>query len=213
MTARRQNYHIYTSDGTPIVDPDYQDLIDGIRDLVDSAAGSREKEELLNKSLRTQMGGGWDDNGVYLRYDDAVQIAYGQYIGGDCYLKSLEVFWRLKGVGATRMCGVRAAILNADTPEHPHFWVENKGKVFDWGGGQQKIYNKDRFYADMRIQGAREGNKNGFFRRDSSEITLEKKTIYMLETYGLKKLIDFIKKCCWENNRDSVLELRMRGEI
>ena len=98
--------------GTPIIDSDYQDLVDGIRDLVDMAAGSREKEELLNKALRTQMGGGWDnDDGVYIRYDDAVQIAYGQYIGGDCYLKSLEVFWRLKGVGATRMCGVRAGLL------------------------------------------------------------------------------------------------------
>lgn len=210
MTARRSNTHMFYADLTPINDRRHQDFVDGLRDVFDSADGSKEKEDILNYHIGNKMGSNWNGD-VYVKYADALQIAYGQYIGGDCYLKSFECFWRLKSAGAKRMVGIRTALPDTDTPESPHFWVENKGKVFDWGGGQQKIYDKDAYYASMGIRHEKEGNDMGCFRINEYERKLEKASRTILDKGGVKDLIGYIKDCCREDNQERLDQLKSQG--
>jgi hypothetical protein len=207
MTAR-MNRHIFNANLEPINDPDYHKFVDSVRAVVDTIS-CPEQEDLLNKHL--SEGVKWGDDGVYVKNNDAIQIAYGPYIGGDCFLKSFECYWKLRSAGAKRFCGRRTAIAGLDTDEHPHYWVENNGMVFDCGGGQQKIYKKEKFYEQMAIRGEREGNEMGCFRADEYEVMLEDKTKYILFTYGLKALIKFVGDACKSDNVESLVKLK-RGE-
>jgi hypothetical protein len=207
MTAR-PNRHIYTADLKPIDDADHHRFVNSIRAVVD-AIRSPEQEDLLNMHLG--KGDKWGDDGIYIKNNDAIQIAYGEYIGGDCFLKSFECYWKLRSAGAKRFCGRRTAIAGVDTDDQPHYWVENNGMVFDCGGGQQKIYKREKFYELMGIRGEQEGNDMGCFRRDEYEVSLEEKTKYILITYGLKALIKFVGDTCKAENVEALVKLK-RGE-
>jgi len=144
----------------------------------------------------------WTETGVYVRNVDALQIAYGGLIGGDCFLSSLECYWKLRANGAVRLKGVRNNMGFVDTPENPHYWVENKGMVFDCGGGQQKIYKSEKFYELMGITWSVEGNEWGFHLDDHWEVELQEKLKLILVDAGIKTLCDFIHHCsveeCWK---------------
>jgi len=203
MTTR-QNRYVYTSDLKPVENEATHKWINSIRAVVDTIS-CPEQEAQLNKYLSRNKG--WGDDGVYIKSNDAIQIAYGADIGGDCYLKSLECYWKLRGAGAKRFCGRRTA-LNVDTDEHPHYWVECNGMVFDCGGGQQKIGKKDHYYETMKIQGEREGNDMGCFRSCKYERMLEKKSRIILEMCGIKSLIKFIGDLCRTNNAEDLANFK-----
>lgn len=205
MTTRRYHKHIFTTELEPIDEDKHQDFVNRIRDVVD-AITYPEQEYELNRYLG--RGANWCEDGTYIKNTDALQIAYGEQIGGDCFLKSFECYWRLRGAGAKRVCGIRTAIYGIDNADNPHYWVENKGKVFDWGGGQQKIYDKDRFYELMKIVNVREGNDMGCFRKDRPERTLEEKTREILMKHGVKALIEFIRRTCNTDNVEALVRLK-----
>jgi hypothetical protein len=183
---------------------------ESMRFLVDNIL-TKDQEDFLNKHLSSK-GNNWCDDGTYVRNVDAVQLGYGPIIGGDCFLKSFECYWKLRAIGAKRCCGIRTLIQGVDTDSNPHYWVESKDKVFDWGGGQEKIFNKERFYTEMGIINVREGNDMGCFRKDEYEVELERKTRYILQKRGVKALVEFIRETNWNMNRDGLLEYRMTGK-
>ena len=206
MTARRSNNnHIFTIDAQPLRDEHHQNFVDSVRCVVDTFT-TKEEEDSAN-ALIGSIGDKWED-GVYIKNTDMVQIAYGEYVGGDCFLKSFECYWRLRAIGAKRFKGIRSAIRGADTMKSPHYWVESKGMVFDFGGGQQKIWDRDRYYQKMRITNAQEGNDAGCFRQNESEKKLEEYSRMLFATEGVKVLVEYIKNTCWEETRNNVLEFK-----
>ena len=74
---------------------------------------------------------------------------------GKCVLKSLVAWKKLRKAGAVRVKGYRhierkfIQIL-ATKPEY-HYWVENKGMVFD-DTTEQKVFRKDEYYRINDIQ-------------------------------------------------------------
>ena len=181
------------------------DLVDRIRDVVDCIE-SADQEATLNKFLG--RGNNWCEDGTYIKNNDAIQIAYGEYIGGDCFLKSFECYLRLRSAGAKRFCGRRTAIAGVDTDDNPHYWVENRGMTFDCGGGQQKIYKTDKFYELMGIQGQIEGNDIGCFRMNPEEILLEEKSRVILAEHGVKALADWVRDTNRFDNATALANIR-----
>jgi len=196
---KRTQRHTFTTDMRP-ADPEASGFTARIKEVVDCIS-TADQEATLNKLLG--KGNNWCADGTYIKHTDAIQIAYGEYIGGDCFLKSLECYWRLRSAGAKRVCGRRTAIAGVDTDDNPHYWVENKDLVFDCGGGQQKIYKKAKFYELMKIEGAIEGNEMGCFRKDKLEIELEKKCRLILADFGIPTLAEFIKNTNWSQNMEA----------
>jgi hypothetical protein len=70
---------------------------------------------------------------------------------GDCQTGSLRCYMKLKNAGAKRVRGYRKCDLEGE-PAH-HFWVENKGLVFEETCGLQYIYHKDEWYEENEITG------------------------------------------------------------
>jgi hypothetical protein len=186
-------------------DQDTIGFVDSIREVVDCIE-SADQEATLNKFLG--KGNNWSEDGTYIKNNDAIQIAYGEYIGGDCFLKSFECYLRLRSAGAKRFCGRRTAIAGVDTDDNPHYWVENKGMVFDCGGGQQKIYKTEKFYELMGIQGEREGNDVGCFRKDQYEVLLEEKSRVILAEHGVKALADWVRETNWLDNMTAFARIK-----
>jgi len=73
---------------------------------------------------------------------------------GDCQTGSLRCYMKLKNAGAKRVKGYRKWDLDPTygEPSH-HFWVENKGLVFEETNGLQYIYHKDKWYEENEITG------------------------------------------------------------
>jgi hypothetical protein len=86
----------------------------------------------------------------------AMYFAYSNdNILGDCISASLRCYMKLKKAGAIRVGGTRKY-----DREYPfddgnigrHYWVENKGFVFDESLGLQRIYKKEDYYRDFEIE-------------------------------------------------------------
>lgn len=208
MTARRRMNNT-TSKLVDANDEETCEYIHNLRKVIDNC-NSQEYFDEINKLIG--MGNNWASDGTYIKNSDALQIAYGEYIGGDCFLKSYELYWRLRNAGAKRCCGIRTAIPGIDTDNSPHYWVENRDKVFDWGGGQQKIYDKARFYDVYKIERVIEGNDIGCFRSDPYEIELEGLVRQLLLQKGQEKLIEFIKHMCLSDNVKNLVAMK-KGDI
>ena len=73
---------------------------------------------------------------------------------GDCQTGSLRCYMKLKNAGAKRVKGYRKYDLDPSLgePSH-HYWVENKGLVFEESCGLQYIYHKDGWYEENEITG------------------------------------------------------------
>lgn len=71
---------------------------------------------------------------------------------GDCESGSMRCYMKLKNAGAKRVKGFRKWDLDPTQGEiSHHFWVENKGLVFEETCGLQYIYRKDEWYEENEI--------------------------------------------------------------
>ena len=70
---------------------------------------------------------------------------------GDCLSQSMRLYLKLRGAGAVRVRGTR--VFDRSFGDKPrHYWVENKGYVFEESLGVQHIYKKEDFYKGEVIQ-------------------------------------------------------------
>jgi len=72
---------------------------------------------------------------------------------GDCVTQSMRLYIKLKGAGGVRVRGTRLSdrtICPVNTP--PHYWVENKGYVFESFSGVSQIIEKSQFYKGWLVQ-------------------------------------------------------------
>ena len=81
-------------------------------------------------------------------------------IGGDCILASYATYFKMRKNGAVRVSGIRKA-MNLDNTDYPHYWVENKGLVFDCSNGQQIIVPKKSYYKELDVQVLNVGDSYG----------------------------------------------------
>ena len=74
--------------------------------------------------------------------------------GGSCILDSMRTWIKMRKAGAIRVKGKRD-IERANTgrtgKDHYHYWVENKGKVFDITLNKLSIFSKTDFYNNLNI--------------------------------------------------------------
>jgi hypothetical protein len=78
---------------------------------------------------------------------------------GDCWTASMRLYMKLKGAGAIRVRGNRARD-RTDVPDNPpyHYWVENKGMVFESSCGVRQIYKKTEYYDVFEVQDVQVAN-------------------------------------------------------
>ena len=86
---------------------------------------------------------------------------------GDCILASMKTYKKLRKAGAKRMRGKRQTEIELDrvdgTGKNWHYWVENKGIVFDESAGMQQIVRKDVYYEVSNMHFAEEAQVGLFF--------------------------------------------------
>ena len=70
---------------------------------------------------------------------------------GDCLSQSMRLYLKLRAAGAVRVRGTRTFDRTFTEPTL-HYWVENKGYVFEESIGVQNIYKKEDFYKGEGIQ-------------------------------------------------------------
>jgi hypothetical protein len=90
---------------------------------------------------------------------------------GNCFTSSLITYYKMRKAGAIRVSGIRNALPGCDSKQYPHYWVEQKGKVFDSSNGQLKIVPIDEFYEQMGVIDMRVGNDKGILPQDSKNPT------------------------------------------
>ena len=97
----------------------------------------------------------------------AVYFAYGNNNNdqGDCKSASIRCYLKLQKAGAIRVKGTRKydrvnPFDNGSIARH--YWVENKGLVFDESLGLQRIYKKEDYYRVAEIEDV-EVSTAGFF--------------------------------------------------
>jgi hypothetical protein len=76
---------------------------------------------------------------------------------GTCVPDSLRYWVKLAKAGATRMRGQRSFGMGI------HYWVENKGKVFDISGNKLTICKTDEYYANFEITNIETAPYSGLF--------------------------------------------------
>jgi hypothetical protein len=80
--------------------------------------------------------------------------------GANCVWDSLELYWKLRKVGAKRVRGKR----NTERKHGGHhYWVENKGMVFELHGGVQTIMTKSLYYKSAEITDVEVAQNKCFF--------------------------------------------------
>lgn len=102
------------------------------------------------------------DNWIYKVTDENRKIL-GQLgvLHGNCFTSSLITYYKMRRAGAIRVSGIRNALPGCDNKEYPHYWVEQKGKVFDSSNGQLKVVPIDEFYEQMGVVDRQVGNDKG----------------------------------------------------
>lgn len=71
---------------------------------------------------------------------------------GDCWPSSLLMWWKMRKIGASRMRGKRTIEQTINDPDNQyHYWVENKGLVFEEMMGIRRIIPKDEYYRINKI--------------------------------------------------------------
>jgi len=71
---------------------------------------------------------------------------------GDCWPSSLLMWWKMRKIGASRMRGKRNIEQTINDPDNQyHYWVENKGLVFEEMSGIRRIIPKDEYYRINKI--------------------------------------------------------------
>lgn len=90
---------------------------------------------------------------------------------GNCFTSSLITYYKLRKAGAIRVSGIRKVLTGCDSKEYPHYWVEQKGKVFDSSNGQLKIVPIDEFYEQLGVIDMKVGNDKGVLPEDSRNPT------------------------------------------
>jgi hypothetical protein len=80
---------------------------------------------------------------------------------GNCFTSSLITYYKMRRAGAIRVSGIRNALPGCDNKDYPHYWVEQKGKVFDSSNGQLKVVPIDEFYEQMGVVDRKVGDDKG----------------------------------------------------
>lgn len=74
---------------------------------------------------------------------------------GTCVVDSMLLYLKLRGAGAVRMRGKREmerrGDLEKNTKDHYHYWIENKGIVYDVSGGERVLVKKEDYYLHWKI--------------------------------------------------------------
>jgi hypothetical protein len=84
----------------------------------------------------------------------------------NCATDSLEVYMKLRKAGAVRVKGKRYLEREINDPRAFHYWVENKGMVFDRHGGVQVIIDKESYYKLKKITDVSIAEHNGYFKEE-----------------------------------------------
>jgi len=72
---------------------------------------------------------------------------------GDCWTQSMRLYMKLKGAGGVRVKGTRINDRRRCPVNPPHhYWVENKGMVFESFCGVTQIMKKEDFYKGHTVQ-------------------------------------------------------------
>lgn len=72
---------------------------------------------------------------------------------GDCWSQSMRLYLKLKGAGGVRVKGTRLSDrTRCPVNPPPHYWVENKGMVFELSCGVSQIMKKEQFYEGFLVQ-------------------------------------------------------------
>ena len=91
----------------------------------------------------------------------------------DCVTASLKIYMKLYKAGAVRVRGQRLFDRDCDAKyggkPHYHYWVENKGMVFEEHGGVQCICDKIGFYRMRQIENVEYAPYVCFFQEELPE--------------------------------------------
>jgi hypothetical protein len=100
------------------------------------------------------------------------------FLQGDCKSKSLETWLKLRHLGAVRKRGKRPHVEDLNHPKEWHFWVENKGKVFDLSGGVTQIIDAQGYYKASNMQMIQTPTCGCLFNDELDEIPTQDKKIW-----------------------------------
>ena len=114
----------------------------------------------------------------------------------DCAGDSLEMYFKLRRAGAVRVKGKRQIERDTNDPRAYHFWVENRGVVFERHGGVQTIVDKEMFYNNHHLTDVEIGEYSGFFRDElpNNEMILDEMKRGVWGDRALFNLIQTYKK-------------------
>ena len=129
---------------------------------------------------------------------------------GDCWTASMRYYYKLRKIGAVRMKGKRAFDRlteeqekkeNRYTKPHYHYWVENKGIVFEEHSGVQQIFKKDEFYNTLDISDIQQAKIGCFFEEELPN-GLSEKQKYNISNSSDKALKSTIIMCMKKQGED-----------
>jgi hypothetical protein len=124
--------------------------------------------------------------------------------GGTCIPDSLKTWVKMFKAGATRMRGRRFGEVCF------HYWVENKGKVFDISGNILSIVNTDEYYKQLQVVGAEPAIYSGLFRSEVIMINCAKNIDYLRDgkdpVFNTKKILSLINDKLYDKLLDYYYE-------
>ena len=130
---------------------------------------------------------------IYQRVNDSKRfIASREHLTmGDCKIKSMETWFKMRKAGAVRRRGKRSHVENLDDPNSWHYWVENKGKCFDESGGVTQIMDTDLFYKISNMVMVCDPNCGAFF---SDEFEMDGKPLPQYELRAFKHACEVVNE-------------------